>query len=45
MRRFKLDWKNIAIGSLGTVVLSCVPVVGDTISSFIASIRKKVGGN
>ena len=45
MRKFKLDWKNVAIGAVGSVVLCVVPVIGDTVSSFITSIRQKIGGN
>ena len=45
MRRFKLDWKNVAIGAVGTMALCVIPIVGDTLSSFIVGIRKKIGGN
>lgn len=45
MRKFKIDWKNVAIGAVGAVALCVVPVIGDTVSSFITSIRKKIGGN
>lgn len=45
MRRFKFDWKNAAIGALGTVALCVIPVIGDTLSSVIVGIRKKIGGS
>lgn len=44
MRRFKVDWKNIALGAGGMLVLSVIPVVGDTFSKVIVSIREKIGG-
>ena len=45
MRKFKLDWKNIAIGAVGAVTLCVVPFIGDSVSNFIVSVRKKIGGN
>ena len=44
MRRFRLDWKNVAIGAVGTMALCVIPVNGDTLSSVIVGIRKKIGG-
>ena len=45
MRRFKLDWKNVVIGAVGTMALCVIPIVGDTLSSVIVGIRKKIGGS
>lgn len=45
MRRFRIDWKSLALGSVGTIALSVIPVVGDTLTSVIVGIRKKIGGN
>lgn len=45
MRRFKFDWKNAAIGAVGTMALCVIPIVGDTLSSIIVGIRKKIGGS
>ena len=45
MRRFRLDWKNIALGAVGTMALCVIPVIGDTLSSVIVGIRKKIGGS
>ena len=45
MRRIRIDWKSVALGSVGTIALCVIPVVGDTLSSVIVGIRKKIGGN
>ena len=45
MRRFRIDWKSVALGSVGTLALCVTPVVGDALSSLIVGIRKKIGGN
>ena len=45
MRRFKFDWKNAAIGAVGAMALCVIPIIGDTLSSVIVGIRKKIGGN
>ena len=45
MRRFRIDWKSVALGSVGTMALCVIPVIGDTLSSVIVGIRKKIGGS
>lgn len=44
MRRFRIDWKSVALGAVGTVALCVIPVVGDSLSSVIVGIRNKIGG-
>lgn len=45
MRRLRIDWKSVALGAVGTMALCVIPVVGDTLSSVIVGIRKRIGGN
>ena len=45
MRRFKLDWKNVAIGAVGTIALCVIPGLGYPLSSVIVGISKKIGGS
>ena len=45
MRRFNLDWNIVAIVAVGTMALCVIPVIGDTLSSVIVGIRKKIGGS
>ena len=40
----KINAKQVAIGAVATMILMCIPKVGDMLSNALATVRTKIGG-